>query len=694
MELVDLPLTDRMFTWFRGHSCSRIDRAMVSLEWLEQFPETRMRGGPRGLSNHCPIIVEDKKLRGGPRPFRSLDSWFTHEGFLKMVKEEWRGLGVIQFTDKLKALTVPVGRWHKANFSDIDKKITTFEEKIKKIDDMVSNGVYDETIEARRKALVTCCERWYVRKEIHWKQMSRSRQAKEMDKNTRYFHNIASTRRGNNMIDTLLINGRLVRNHARIKIAIRDFYTDLYHQEDSPMVGFRNGLVGSIGQDDAVKLEMLPSAEEIREAVWDCKSSKAPSYDGLPAESNITWVALAPKFVGAREIKDLQPISMVGSVYKIISKRKEEATIIKLDFQKAYDRVKWSFVDLVLQKMGFGIRWRSWVMECVTIASMSVLINSSPSKPFKIERGLRQGDPLSPFLFVLVVDVLHRMIAEAVRNGRISPLLVGRDSVELSHLQFADDIILFSPPEEKTIKNYKRLLRCFELMSGLSINFDKSSLITVNCDEQWVQCMCHFLGCKGGSLPVKYLGIPLGPNPRLVKTWKPIIDKVEEKLSLWKAKLQNKVGKLVLIKSVLNSLPMYYLSLFKMPKAVAVKLISLQRGFLWRKDDGSNGMALVKWEVVQAPKKLGGLGVGDAMVGVDLKFPMEKRALSMGVGTSESITRGLECLDIDVWPIVVISRFDERIFLMLDRGTKEKGGARATIEMFLCDRLEHLVGKK
>ncbi|XP_015970212.1 uncharacterized protein LOC107493670 [Arachis duranensis] len=231
-----------------------------------------------------------------------------------------------------------------------------------------------------------------------------------------------------------------------------------------------------------------------------------------------------------------------------------------------------------------------------------------------MERGLRQGDPLSLFLFVLVVDVLHRMVGEAVRNERISPLVVGRDRVELSHLQFADDIILFCPPEDETMKNYKRLLRWFELISGLNINFEKSSLIPINCEEQWVRSMCRMWGCKEANLPVKYLGVPLEANPRLVKTWKPIIDKVEEKLSLWKAKVLSKAGKLVLLKSVLNSLPVYYLNLYKMPKAVAQKLISLQRRFLWSKEDGRHGMALVRWELVQAPKKLGGLGVGDAML--------------------------------------------------------------------------------
>ncbi|XP_025703812.1 uncharacterized protein [Arachis hypogaea] len=187
-----------------------------------------------------------------------------------MVNKEWRSLGELQFTKKLKALTGPLGRWHKANFSEMDKKITKFEEKIKRIDDMVSGGVYDGTMEARRKVMVTCCERWYVRKAIHWKQMSQSRHAKDMDKNTRYFHNIASARRRNNRIATLVTNGRLVRNPARIKSG----------QEHSPVVGFRDGLVVKIEEEDVVALEVLPSAEEIKESVWDCESSKAPGCDG------------------------------------------------------------------------------------------------------------------------------------------------------------------------------------------------------------------------------------------------------------------------------------------------------------------------------------------------------------------------------------------------------------------------------
>ncbi|XP_072078161.1 uncharacterized protein [Arachis hypogaea] len=337
MELVDLELNDRKFTWFRGQSCSRIDRVLVSVEWVEEFPETR---------------------------------------------------------------------WHKEKFDDIELRINKLEDEIWKVDELVSNGCYDATIEARR-ALVSVCKKWYVRKENYWKQMSRSRHAKHMDKKTRY---LASARRRSNHIDALVINGRVVRNQARIKLAIRDFCKNLYHQEASHLIGFRDGLVNKIHEEESAELERMPSIEEIKDEEIGSDFTKAVidffQSTELPRDSNVTWVVLAPKFVEGREIKDLWLISMW------LKTSKKRLAIIKLDFQKAYDRVKWTFVDIVLQKMAFGQRWRGWIKECICMASMLVLINGSPSKSFKMERGLRQGDPLSPFLFVLVADVLYRMFSK------------------------------------------------------------------------------------------------------------------------------------------------------------------------------------------------------------------------------------------------------------------------------------------
>nr|XP_029151527.1 uncharacterized protein LOC114925926 [Arachis hypogaea] len=537
--------------------------------------------------------------------------------------EKFRGDG---FLLEIEGIKGPLGRWHKENFGDMDKKIAKFEEEIKKVDDMAGNGVYDGTIEARRKALVTCCERWYERKEIHWKQMSRSRQAKDMDRNIRYFHHIASARRRNNRIDAL------------------------------------GWSVERITEEESATLEVIPSAEEIKEAVWDCESSKAPDCDGynmnfikrcwgeivadfmaavveffqtsrLPADSNITWVALAPKFIGAKEIKDLRPISMVGCVYKVISK-----VLVR--------RMRAVMPKLVGETQSAFVKGRN-IHDGALIACETVHWLKRRKK--EAERGLRQGDPLSPFLFVLVVDVLHRMVGEAVRNGRILPLVVSRDSVELSHLQFADDTILFCPPEDETMKNYKRLLRWFELVS-----------------ELMVHRMCLLWGCKEDTLPVKYLGVPLGANPRLVKTWKPIIDKVEEKLSLWKAKVLSKAEKLVLIKSVLNSLLVYYLSLYKMPKAVAEKLISLQRR-CYKKE------CYPRMSPATASRTLSGKGW----------FHQEWSCLL-----------GVECLGSCLWPALVLSEGVEGPFSKLDRGTAWKRDLKAASEVLLCDHLAHLDGEE
>ena len=340
---------------------------------------------------------------------------------------------------------------------------------------------------------------------------------------------------------------------------------------------------------------------------------------------NVTWVTLIPKVENPTSIEDYRPISMVGAIDKIIAKilysrlkevtthlidefqsafvmnrqildgvlianesirwlkkKKIPGTLIKLDFQKAYDSVNCSFLELVMEKLGFGQRWIRWIMNCVTTTSMSILLNGSPLKPFKMEKGLRQGDPLSPYLFILVSKALVCILRKAHDINLIEAVKIGKTKINLKHLQFADDTLIFAPKDSRCITNYFRILDVFALMSGLSLNYSKSCFISWNsANHAWARDIARCVGCSHARLPLTYLGFPLGDHMNKCSAWKPVVKKIENRLAAWKAKILSRAGRLTLIKSVLNCLPVYYMSMFKIPKAIALKIVKLQRRFFW-----------------------------------------------------------------------------------------------------------------
>ena len=228
---------------------------------------------------------------------------------------------------------------------------------------------------------------------------------------------------------------------------------------------------------------------------------------------NASFIALILKCTSALGLNEFRPISLVGCIYKIlakvlanrlrdvidkvigpnqfsfikgrqildcslvanevideIEKKRTGGLIFKVDFEKAYDSVDWSFMDSIMAKMGFGVRWRKWINACVSTASLSVLINGTPSRQFRATRGIRQGCPLSPFLFNIVAEALSSLIYSAVSSNLFKGIKVGSEAVMVSHLQFADNTIIFCEPDLGQILNMKRVLRCYQVMSGLNIN--------------------------------------------------------------------------------------------------------------------------------------------------------------------------------------------------------------------------------
>ncbi|XP_071739221.1 secreted RxLR effector protein 78-like [Rutidosis leptorrhynchoides] len=120
---------------------------------------------------------------------------------------------------------------------------------------------------------------------------------------------------------------------------------------------------------------------------------------------------------------------------------KEKGLLFKVDFEKAFDCLNWGFLLDVMNSMGFGSKWRQWIYSCLKSATISILVNGSPTNEFSLGRGIRQGDPLSPFLFILAAEGLNILTKAATEKGLFKGVEIGRDKVNISHLQYADDTI-------------------------------------------------------------------------------------------------------------------------------------------------------------------------------------------------------------------------------------------------------------
>ena len=282
----------------------------------------------------------------------------------------------------------------------------------------------------------------------------------------------------------------------------------------------------------------------------------------------------------------------------------------KIDFEKAYDNVSWDFLDFMLHKKNLGSRWRSWISGCLSFVSYSVIINGRPRGKFKGFKGLKQGDPLSPFHFTLVADGLSRLMEKAIETGFVKGCQVGRDNVMISHLQFADDTLFFVEYGNPSFKNLLTVVALFCSVSGLKINMVNSALLGLGVDKDFVTSLAESAGCEVGGWPTIYLGLPLGGNPCNRSFWEPVLSKVAKRLDGWKRTFSSKGGRLTLIESVLSAIPTYFLSLFCMPLGVIKVLEKIMRNFLWNGTDEDVGDHLVSWKVVYRAKIKGGLGIG------------------------------------------------------------------------------------
>ncbi|KAB2601289.1 hypothetical protein D8674_002294 [Pyrus ussuriensis x Pyrus communis] len=312
-------------------------------------------------------------------------------------------------------------------------------------------------------------------------------------------------------------------------------------------------------------------------------------------------------FVAGRQIQDC--IGIAHEIFHYLKGRKARNRLemgIKLDMQKAYDRVEWDFLDAVMEKMGFCSSWRSLISGCVSSVKFAVLINGQAGKSFVPSRGLRQGDPLSPYLFILVGEVLSKLIQGAVDQGSLEGVKIGGSGPVISHLFFADDTLLFLRADMKNCRNLRHLLDIFCVASGQKVNLEKSNVyFGANVPKEKADQMGNALGMKVVINPGTYLGVPAIWGRSKKRGLAYVKGRVMEKLQGWKQNTLSRAGKEVLIKAVIQAIPAYPMCIFKFPAAVCKELDTLVAGFWWGSKEGAHKIHWVSKEVLGLPKDMG-----------------------------------------------------------------------------------------
>ncbi|GJT45806.1 putative RNA-directed DNA polymerase, eukaryota, reverse transcriptase zinc-binding domain protein [Tanacetum coccineum] len=490
--LINLPIGGRHFTWMNkaGTKLSKLDRFLIFEGVMEDIPDIKVTAIDRLWSDHSPILLHSKKTDFGPSPFKLYNSWLNRDGFDDIVKSTWESIDTdngnnkISSHVKLRSLKNAIKKWQvdvrKNDRSQKSANLFEIQEIKKKIDD----GSASISDCEKRINLLQDIEKLDNLEALDLIQKARIKWDIEGDENSKYFNGIINSKRRTRAIVGILHDGDWITEPPLIKDVFLNYYKDKFQAHDSHVIFTSIANSPTLCHHDRDFLESHILLDEVKKIVWECGSNKAPGPDGFSfAFIKKYWDLMKMDifefvnsfFASGSMPQDVRPISLIGTHYKIISKllanrlskvidkvvskeqsafisgrqildgpliiseiiqwykkRKKKMLIFKVDFEKAFDSLSRNYLDFILASLGFGSKWRSWIRACLHSSRASILINGSPTSEFSIKRGLRQGDPLSPFLFILIMEGLHCAMSNAVSSGLIRGIKLGSSGIVLS----------------------------------------------------------------------------------------------------------------------------------------------------------------------------------------------------------------------------------------------------------------------
>lgn len=376
----------------------------------------------------------------------------------------------------------------------------------------------------------------------------------------------------------------------------------------------------------------------------------------IPEKLNSNFITLISKKDKPGSFNDFRPISLRNLVYKLISKiilnrikpfldsglskeqfgflsnrqildavgvaqeclhsikqKKMKVAVLKLDLMKAFDRVDWTFLRLILLQAGLPFEVVNWIMGCVSSANFSVLINGHPSDFFKGDRGLRQGCPLSPLLFLLVIEGLSLILSLAKANNQFTGIKI-TPRLLISHLLFRDDVLIFGKGSLQDWGYLAIILKLFCNASGMKINAHKSSFF-ISSDLEPDLAFRHQVeqlfpfNCLCLQDGFQYLDFYLKPNCYKSMDWIWLVRRIERKINTWTFRYLSLGGRLILLSSVIQGIPVLWMSLAIVPKKVLVDIRKRMFHFLWAGKGSLFKYHLAPWQKLALPKTLGGWGL-------------------------------------------------------------------------------------